>query len=80
MEPNFSKLSALELQALLDSKALGTFELAAVQEIDRLRDLLVDIVDICNTDSTTYKENPTRDEWLNLIEKIDDIAHKYFNP
>ena len=75
----YSELSAIELQREID-RASGTMLLEALKEVDRLRGLLIDIVDICNTDPVTFLASPTSEDYDKVLIKIDDIAHKYWIP
>jgi hypothetical protein len=52
----------------------------ALREVNRLRDLLINIVDICNTDRVTWDAKATVADYDKTLTKIDDIAHGYFKP
>jgi hypothetical protein len=77
-----SQWSAIELQREIDraeyySEDSGTALLDALKEIDRLRGLLRDIVDICDTDPVTWRESSIADH-EKVLTKIDDIAQRYY--
>ena len=77
----YSELSAIELQREIDradSEDSGTMLPEALKEVDRLRGLLIDIVDICNTDPVTFLASSTTEDYDKVLIKIDDIAHRYF--
>ena len=67
--------SAIELQDAINTSH-GPIN-AALGEVSRLRHLLQDIVDICNTDPVTWRDMKVRD-YDKVLAKIDEIAHGYF--
>ena len=38
-------------------------------------DALIDIIDLCNTDPCIIYSDTTNEQWTELIDKINDIAH-----
>jgi hypothetical protein len=68
--------SAIELADAIRG-ADGT--IPSLEEVARLRGLLQDIVDICNTDPITWRHSPLSEDYEQVLSKIDDIAHGYFN-
>jgi hypothetical protein len=51
----------------------------ALTEVERLRSVLIEIIDMVNTDPVTYRSSSI-DDYDKLLRKIDDEAHKYFLP
>lgn len=75
---DIAKMSALELKEYIDRSDGPLRE--ALEEIDRLRDLLVDIVDEVNTSSSSAMlfSDVTPEDSAKLLNLIDDIAHRYY--
>ena len=69
--------SSIELSEAINRSAGDV--LTALKEVDRLRDLLIEIVDICNTDPITWQDTITVGDVERVLSKIDDTAHGYFN-
>ena len=44
--------------------------------IDRMKDALRDIIDMCNTDPCLWRADTTEEDWQKLIAKIEDTAHR----
>jgi hypothetical protein len=69
-------MGAVELEtAIRNASGAGVHEWMV--EVDRLRRLLIDIVDICNTDPVTWRQSSIED-YDKVLAKIDDVAHGYF--
>jgi hypothetical protein len=73
---NISEMSAIDLDNSIKNSSGHLHD--ALVEVDRLRDVLIDIVDACNTDRVTWGANIKEEEYRDFIEKISDIAHKYY--
>ncbi len=76
---DFNKMSAMELQQEMDSVEsyrdyLSPQLHAAIKEIERLRIVCQDIIEVIGVEYAAYG-NPDY-----VIEKIDDLAHKYYEP
>ncbi len=41
----------------------------------RMTDAFIDIIDICKTDPCTWKTDVSKEDWTNLIRRIDEVAH-----
>jgi len=74
----FSELSALELEALANSSDAALS--SAISEIERLRGIARDIIDLINTSSKSaiIFGNLSDEDHTNLLIEIEDIAGKYY--
>jgi len=74
----FSELSALELEALANSSDAALS--SAISEIERLREIARDIIDLINTSSKSaiIFGNLSDEDHTNLLIEIEDIAGKYY--
>ena len=74
----FSKLSALELEALAKSSDAAIS--SAISEIKRLREIARDIIDLINTSpkSAIIFGNLSEEDHTALLIEIEDVAGKYF--
>ncbi len=43
---------------------------------ERMESALRDIIDLCNTDGCTWRADTTHEDWMSLIHKIEDAAHR----
>jgi len=74
----FSELSALELEALANSSDAALS--SAISEIERLRGIARDIIDLINTSSKSAVifGNLSDEDHTNFLIEIEDVAGKYF--
>ncbi len=74
----FSELSALELEALANSSDAALS--SAISEIERLRGIARDIIDLINTSSKSAVifGNLSDEDHTNFLIEIEDIAGKYY--
>lgn len=42
---------------------------------ERMEAAFLEIIDLCNTAPATYLASTTHEDWMELIGKLDDIAH-----
>jgi hypothetical protein len=44
--------------------------------VERMREALIDIVDMVNTDQCTWLASTTDEDWMKFIRRIEDVAHR----
>ncbi len=50
--------------------------LLAKADAERMSEAFRDIIDLCDTAPATYLASATHEDWMELIGRIDDIAHR----
>jgi len=75
----YAKMSAIDLQREIDraehySEDSGSELFEALKEIKRLRMVCIDIIDLIGTEYATFGNADV------VLDKVDDIAHKYWIP